>query len=351
MDINDRNDQDKAADSASAISSDLIRGHINTIILRTLYDGDKYGYEIISEIESKSKGQYVLKQPTLYSALKRLESQDYVTSYWGGVSNGGRRKYFQITDKGKRVVEQNLAEWEYSRTVIDSLISERDYDFNNPPPASSVDFSLLKKSTSRVPVMHGDGNDPIELDYDEEAYAEAPAPDAEEAAEEAAQPAEEPVIEAASPAMPAQAPVFAAEPASAAEEAPQPAQEAPAPAAPVQEAPVQEAPQPAFAGWTREDPLEAVRPAAEPVQEEAVQEVPVQNEPAPAVEEKSAAAEAMQPQATAADPTPIIVQDPASNMRWTRESPLEKAKDEDEPAEKETRRKTKSRPRWKISAR
>ena len=60
MDINDRNDQDKAADSASAISSDLIRGHINTIILRTLYDGDKYGYEIISEIESKSKGQYVL---------------------------------------------------------------------------------------------------------------------------------------------------------------------------------------------------------------------------------------------------------------------------------------------------
>ena len=338
MDINDRNDQDKAADSASAISSDLIRGHINTIILRTLYDGDKYGYEIISEIESKSKGQYVLKQPTLYSALKRLESQDYVTSYWGGVSNGGRRKYFQITDKGKRVVEQNLAEWEYSRTVIDSLISERDYDFNNPPPASSVDFSLLKKSTSRVPVMHGDGNDPIELDYDEEAYAEAPAPDAEEAAEEAAQPAEEPVIEAAeAPAMPAQAPVFAAEPASAAEEAPQPAQEAPAPAAPVQEAPVQEAPQPAFAGWTREDPLEAVRPAAEPVQEEAVQEVPVQNEPAPAVEEKSAAAEAMQPQATAADPTPIIVQDPASNMRWTRESPLEKAKDEDDPAEKEQR--------------
>lgn len=332
MDINDRNDQDKAADSASAISSDLIRGHINTIILRTLYDGDKYGYEIISEIESKSKGQYVLKQPTLYSALKRLESQDYVTSYWGGASNGGRRKYFQITDKGKRVVEQNLAEWEYSRTVIDSLISERDYDFNNPPPASSVDFSLLKKSTSRVPVMHGDGNDSIEADYDEEAYAEAPAPAAEAAAGAAAQPAAGPVIEpAAAPAGSAQEPVVAAEPAQAApaatEEAPQPVQ-----AAPAQEAPVQEAPQPAFAGWTREDPLEAVRPAAEPAQEEAAQE-----EPAPAAEEKSAATEAKQPQATVADPTPIIVQDPSSNMRWTRESPLEKAKDEDELSKEEQR--------------
>ena len=54
------------------ISSDLIRGHINTIILRSLYDGDKYGYDIINEIEKKSGGLYTLKQPTLYSALKRV---------------------------------------------------------------------------------------------------------------------------------------------------------------------------------------------------------------------------------------------------------------------------------------
>ena len=162
--------------NASTISSDLIRGHINTIILRTLYDGDKYGYEIINEIEEKSKGQYSLKQPTLYSALKRLESQDYVTSYWGGVSNGGRRKYFQITDKGKKIVEQNLAEWEYSRTVIDSLISEKDYDFNNPPP-SAVNFSLLRKSTTRVPRAGGVGHDEIELGtYESDSADEADQP-------------------------------------------------------------------------------------------------------------------------------------------------------------------------------
>ena len=45
-------------DSSMGISSDLIRGHINTIILRCLYDGDKYGYEIINEIERKSGGLY-----------------------------------------------------------------------------------------------------------------------------------------------------------------------------------------------------------------------------------------------------------------------------------------------------
>lgn len=173
MNPDSTNDNEKDISANSSISSDLIRGHINTIILRTLYDGDKYGYEIINEIEEKSKGQYTLKQPTLYSALKRLESQDFLTSYWGGVSNGGRRKYFQITDKGRKVVEQNLAEWEYSRTVIDSLISERDYDFNNPPPSASVDFNILKKSTSRVPVGKGEEEDFIELGEGEENEAAA----------------------------------------------------------------------------------------------------------------------------------------------------------------------------------
>lgn len=136
------------------ISSDLIRGHINTIILRTLCERDKYGYEIIEEIESKSHGQYTLKQPTLYSALKRLESQGYINAYWktDEASGGGRRKYYTISDSGREISEKNQSEWEYSRTVIDSLISDRSFDFTQPPP-SAVDFKILKSSTTRVPVV------------------------------------------------------------------------------------------------------------------------------------------------------------------------------------------------------
>ena len=145
-----------------SVSSDLIRGHINTIILRALYDGDKYGYEIIAEIEQKSHGQYSLKQPSLYSALKRLEKDGYVTSYWGGSVSGGRRKYFSLTEAGKTISEQNQAEWEYSRTVIDSLISDKDFDFSNPAP-TAVNMRVLKETTSRVP--RGEGSDD-ELDYE-----------------------------------------------------------------------------------------------------------------------------------------------------------------------------------------
>ena len=144
----------------SNISSDLIRGHINTIILRTLCERDKYGYEIIEEIESKSHGQYTLKQPTLYSALKRLESQGYINAYWktDETSGGGRRKYYTISDSGREISEKNQSEWEYSRTVIDSLISDRSFDFTQPPP-SAVDFKILKSSTTRVPVVKDEDED------------------------------------------------------------------------------------------------------------------------------------------------------------------------------------------------
>ena len=147
-------------DNKNAISADLIRGHINTIILRTLYERDKYGYEIIEEIEKKSHGQYSLKQPTLYSALKRLETQGYINAYWktDEVSLGGRRKYYTLTDSGREITERNQAEWEYSRTVIDNLISDRSFDFSQPAP-TPVDFKLLKKSTSRVPVLKSDDDE------------------------------------------------------------------------------------------------------------------------------------------------------------------------------------------------
>lgn len=146
-------DQSEPAESdreEKSISSDLIRGHINTIILRSLSDSDKYGYEIIAEIEKKSCGQYSIKQPSLYSALKRLETQGFVTSYWGGTAGGGRRKYFSLTEDGRAIAEQNRSEWEYSRTIIDSLISDRDFDFSNPAP-SAVNMRVLKSTTSRVP--------------------------------------------------------------------------------------------------------------------------------------------------------------------------------------------------------
>lgn len=124
----------------SAANTDLIRGHVITIILRSLQGNDKYGYEICREIEVKSEGSYVLKQPTLYSCLKRLESQGYITSYFGEISNGGRRRYYSLTPKGEEYLERDKQEWEFSRTLINRLLSDKDYDLTQPPPFNPSDL-------------------------------------------------------------------------------------------------------------------------------------------------------------------------------------------------------------------
>ena len=65
------------------ISSDLLRGHTDTIVLSILNEGDSYGYEIFKKIVEKSDGLYELKEATLYSSYRRLEQEGSITSYWG----------------------------------------------------------------------------------------------------------------------------------------------------------------------------------------------------------------------------------------------------------------------------
>lgn len=104
------------------INSDLIRGHIDAIILKILRDGDNYGYEIMKAVAVNSNNEYELKEPSLYTSLKRLEKQGYIVSYWGDQSQGGRRKYYHITDSGTAAYEKALAEWLHAQRIITMLL-------------------------------------------------------------------------------------------------------------------------------------------------------------------------------------------------------------------------------------
>lgn len=78
------------------------RGSVNNIILESLLTGDKYGYEIIKEVETKTNGKVKLKQPSLYSSLKRFEDKKYITSYWSDSDIGGKRHYYKLTEAGRK---------------------------------------------------------------------------------------------------------------------------------------------------------------------------------------------------------------------------------------------------------
>ena len=71
------------------------------LILFELASGDKYGFELTKEIEDKSNQQIQIKQPTLYTVLKKLEKSKFITSYWEDSEIGGKRHYYKITENGK----------------------------------------------------------------------------------------------------------------------------------------------------------------------------------------------------------------------------------------------------------
>lgn len=105
-----------------SITSDVLRGHTETIILAHLLDKDSYGYEINKEIAKKTENKYELKEATLYSAFRRLEQSGYIVTYWGDENVGARRRYYAITDKGKDAYVQYKKEWEEAKEMIEKLL-------------------------------------------------------------------------------------------------------------------------------------------------------------------------------------------------------------------------------------
>ena len=106
-----------------SISADTLRGHTDTIILAQLMRGDNYGYEINKNILECTQGEYGFKEATLYTAFKRLEQSGLIASYWGDDGPGARRRYYSITEAGRRQWEENRREWQTTRALLDALIS------------------------------------------------------------------------------------------------------------------------------------------------------------------------------------------------------------------------------------
>lgn len=105
-----------------AINSDLLRGHTETIILHILTQGDSYGYEISRIIHDNSKGLFDIKDATIYTAFRRLEENEFISTYWGDGVGGARRRYYTITKTGKHELKIRIAEWKKAEEVINRLI-------------------------------------------------------------------------------------------------------------------------------------------------------------------------------------------------------------------------------------
>ncbi len=106
------------------LSADILRGYTDTIILRQLSEGDSYGYQINKKVSDVSGGSFEMKEATLYTAFRRLESAGLIRSYWGDENTGARRRYYAITEEGRQRLTQDRETWQKTRKLIDTLLME-----------------------------------------------------------------------------------------------------------------------------------------------------------------------------------------------------------------------------------
>ena len=115
-----------------SISSDVIRGYNDTIILYLLLDEPSYGYEISKQIKNLSGEKYIIKETTLYSAFTRMEKNGYIESFNDEVrSNGKRRTYYRITEAGRQYYKDKCAEWKLTKEVVEKVIEEDNQNGDN----------------------------------------------------------------------------------------------------------------------------------------------------------------------------------------------------------------------------
>lgn len=107
-----------------SINKELLKGSTVILLLTVLNEREMYGYELIKEIENKSDQVFVMKEGTLYPILHTLESEGLLNAYWSQ-QDGRKRKYYQITDEGKRQLQEKTKEWIRFRTAVDTVIGER----------------------------------------------------------------------------------------------------------------------------------------------------------------------------------------------------------------------------------
>lgn len=104
------------------LSSDVMRGYNDLMILSLLMEKDSYGYEISKEIRDKSDQKYSMKETTLYSAFSRLEKAEYIQSYFGTETNGKRRTYYSITQNGREFFKSKCEEWNLVKEIVERFV-------------------------------------------------------------------------------------------------------------------------------------------------------------------------------------------------------------------------------------
>ena len=100
---------------------DLLRGSLDLMVLSVLADESQYGYSIQKKLQSASLGKVKLPAGTLYPLLHRLEADKLIRCRWDD-STGRKRKWYDVTPKGKKRLTAQANQWQQYAECMSNLI-------------------------------------------------------------------------------------------------------------------------------------------------------------------------------------------------------------------------------------
>jgi transcriptional regulator len=104
--------------------SEMLKGTLDMMILRTLVGGDAHGHTIAKVIEHTSEELLEVEQGSLYPALHRLEDRKWVSSYWGASENNRKAKFYRLTAEGRKQLVRETSRWRQMTRAIDLVMGE-----------------------------------------------------------------------------------------------------------------------------------------------------------------------------------------------------------------------------------
>jgi PadR family transcriptional regulator, regulatory protein PadR len=104
--------------------SEMLKGTLDMMILRTLVAGDAHGHTIAKVIEHSSEDLLEVEQGSLYPALHRLEDRKWVSSHWGVSENNRKAKYYRLTAEGRKQLVRETSRWRQMTRAIGLVMGE-----------------------------------------------------------------------------------------------------------------------------------------------------------------------------------------------------------------------------------
>lgn len=101
------------------VRPDLLRGHLDGLLLALLADSPGHGYELADRLAKRSGGQLGVPEGSLYPALHRLERSGLVESSWS--ASGRKRRIYRLTRAGRRAVNGSRQEWRQFARAMDMV--------------------------------------------------------------------------------------------------------------------------------------------------------------------------------------------------------------------------------------